>query len=181
MDAYWDSKEPVAIFRGALTGTGQRARFCERRFEHADIRATSSNSYRRRIDPSTLTEMLNQPMSSASREHYMSMNAQQSKFKYSVLLNGHSAADRFARLFNGSQVVFVPKCDAQDVGQTTWFSDLLFPMQHYIPVANDGSDLDAKICWANDNPEATEEIRKHCEGLPLSYDGVKEWWFYACC
>lgn len=181
VDTYWESKEPVAVFRGALTGTGQRARFCAQTFEHADVRATSSNNGRRRVDPNTLQEM--QPASGtlASRQNFLSMNEQQCRYKYGLLLNGHSAADRFARLFNGSQVVFVPQCDASDIGRTTWFSDMLFPMQHYVPVKNDGSDLDSKVRWIEDNPAACADIRKHCEGLPLSYDGVKDWWFYACC
>ena len=181
VDTYWESKEPVAVFRGALTGTGQRARFCAQTFEHADVRATSSNHGRRRVDPNTLQEMQAASGTLASRKNFLSMNEQQCKYKYGLLLNGHSAADRFARLFNGSQVVFVPQCDASDIGRTTWFSDMLFPMQHYVPVKNDGSDLDSKVKWIEDNPAACAEIRKHCEGLPLSYDGVKDWWFYACC
>lgn len=180
VDTYWESKEPIAIFRGSLTGTGQRAFFCTKHFKHADIRATSRNTSRRRVDPGTLQELTQNITCSASKGDYMSMNEQQAKFKYGVLLNGHSAADRFATLFNGSQVIFVPECEASDVGQTTWFSDMLFPMQHYVPVDKLGSDLDAKIAWVEGNAKVSEQIRKHCEGLPLNKEGVKEWWFYAC-
>ena len=154
--------------------------FCEKKFEHADIKATSGNRGRRRIDPQTLQEIRRCCACEASKANFMSMNDQQSNFKYGILLNGHSVADRFARLFNGSQVIFVPACDDNDVGQTTWFSDMLYPMQHFVPVMQDGSDLDSKIQWVNNNPEACERIRQHCASL-LNYEGVKEWWFYACC
>ena len=181
VDTYWESKEPRAIFRGALTGTGQRARFCARPFEHADVRATSRNAGRRHIDPRTRKETPPAACPTASRWQYMSMNAQQGGFKYGILLNGHSAADRFARLFNGSQVVLVPQCDPLDVGNATWFSDMLHPMQHYLPLASDGSDLDAKVEWLNANPKAADAMREHCASLPLHAEGIKDWWFYACC
>ena len=178
VDMYFESKESKAVFRGSLTGTGQRAAWCRRRYKHADVACTSMNVDRRRIDPCTLTEV---PVDvrGVRRAPRMCMNEQQQSYKYAIYLNGHSGPDRAARLFNGSQVVLKPESCAHDLGQDLWFTGLLHPMQHYVKVAMDGSDVDEVIEKLEASSDVAEAITSACGALPLTVEGIKEWWYFA--
>ena len=131
IDMYFQSKESKAVFRGSLTGTGQRAAWCRRQYRNADVACTSLNSTRRRIDPVSLREVI-VDVRGVRKGRRISMNEQQQTYKYAIYLNGHSGPDRAARLFNGSQVVLKPESGIHDLGQELWFSGLLHPMQHYV-------------------------------------------------
>ena len=75
------------------------------------------------LDPRTLRETWLPEVRGASRANFMDMNEQQENHKYALYVNGHSAPDRAARLFNGSQVVFrVRSAPAQSRRQTAWVS-----------------------------------------------------------
>ena len=179
VDMYFESKAPKAIFRGALTGTGQRALFCNTAFKNADVGCTSCNNGRRKLNPMTLHELPPAQLPQRGLVPRMSMNKQQQDYKYSILLNGHSFADRAFRLFNASQIVLMPPCSRHDLGQRAWFSPLLQPHQHYIPIAFDGSDLDAAIDKLERAPLVVENMLDACKQLPLHRDGIQEWWWYA--
>ena len=178
VDMYFESKEPKAVFRGSLTGTGQRAVWCRREYRNADVACTSLNATRRRIDPCTLVETRSD-VRGVRQAPRMSMNEQQQKYKYAIYLNGHSGPDRAARLFNGSQVVLKPRSGAHDIGQDLWFSDMLYPVQHYVEVSHDGSDVDAVIDKLEASPNTTDSLTAACAALPLGIDGIKEWWYFA--
>ena len=107
------------------------------------------------------------------------MNEQQQTYKYAIYLNGHSGPDRAARLFNGSQVVLKPESGIHDLGQELWFSGLLHPMQHYVQVAPDGSDVDQVIDKLEASPDTADALTSACAALPLTIEGIKEWWYFA--
>ena len=113
----------------------------------------------------------------ASRDCFMSMNRQQSEYKMALCINGHSAPDRMYRLFNGSQLVLRPEPAPHDVGQHVWFSPLLRPMLHFIPLRADMADLHDKAQWLMDRPEIQRRMLHACSELPL--DRMKEWWKIA--
>ena len=71
-----------------------------------------------------------------------------SRYKHAIYLTG-TRAQIGQRLFNGSQVVLKPVDGVHDLGQEQWFTPMPHPMQHYVQVAPDGSDVDDVI----DKPE----------------------------
>ena len=176
-DTYWDSKEDMVVFRGSTTGTGQRVHVFTCPSKWLDAKCTGNNR-RRRIDPNTLHETViaNVP---SSRTNYVDMNTQQQTYKYALWVNGHSAPDRAARLFNGSQVVLMAQPAQTDIGAYVWFSPLLQPMLHYVPVEHDLRNLDKKVQWLNDHDAHVKRMLAACSQLPLHMQGIKEWWYYA--
>ena len=166
------------MFRGSLTGSGQRAAWCRREFRNADVACTSLNASRRRIDPVTLHEVAPN-VTGVRKGRRISMNEQQQKYKYAIYLNGHSGPDRAARLFNGSQVVLKPDDGVHDLGQEQWFTPMLHPMQHYVKVARDGSDVDDTIDKLEASPDTIDALVSACAALPLTIQGIKAWWYFA--
>jgi hypothetical protein len=50
-----------------------------------------------------------------------------------------------------------------------WFTDLLIPFVHYIPIKYDLSDLIEKIEWVNENDEMAEKIAVNAYEFSTKY------------
>ena len=177
VDLYWAYKEDMVVFRGSTTGTGQRTMLSKVQCKYADIKFTSCNR-RRKIDPQTHREVPHVPVD-ASRANFMPMNRQQEEYKFSLYINGHSAPDRAARLFNGSQVVIKVDSMPSDIGCELWFTPMLMPFVHYIPVRRDLADLERMAKWIIGDTAAQAQYLSACADLPLGMKCVAEWWSIA--
>lgn len=87
--------------------------------------------------------------------NYMSIN-EQIAYKYQIVLDGNVCTypGYQWRLFSGS-LVFRHQAD-----QIQWFYRGLKSWQHYIPVANNLSDLTKHIQWAKEHDDAAQTIAK---------------------
>lgn len=177
VDVYWPSKEDLVVFRGSTTGTGQRALVFACKSKYLDAKCTSNNR-RRVVDPVSLKELYKHAVQS-SKANFMSMNAQQAEYKMTLCVNGHSAPDRMFRLFNGTQMVLMLRCNRFDLGQEVWFSHMLQPWLHYVPIRHDCEGIDHCVQWLLQNDRVQSRMLKACGELPIGRDAIREWWQWA--
>jgi hypothetical protein len=86
---------------------------------------------------------------------YMSLQDQVSRYKYILHLPGHSFAYRLSyELGSGSVVIMYPS------KYQIWYSHLLCPMQHYVPLAED-EDIFEKIEWCRNHDDLMRTIAEN--------------------
>lgn len=164
----WNAKKATAVFRGSSTGTGVtietnsrlKAAYMssvtepdEDGIPYMDIGITKWNC-RPRIDitnsPYLQTIRVNDmPF---KKKQFMSF-ADQTTYKYIVNIDGHVRAYRLSiELGSGSVVIAVAS------RWTLWFTHMLVPYKHFVPVKEDMSDLLSQIKWCRENDEACRQI-----------------------
>jgi len=181
-DVYWEHKAPIAVFRGSMTGIGtcsrtnQRAYLCSLQNDNLDARLTGSNS-RFKVDPFT------RGIFSAQRDittgGFMDMNEQQENFRYGLCIDGHSAVDRMGGLFNGRQAILKVASPNCALAPHAWLSDFLHAWEHYVPVSANLSDLDASICWLQENDKCAQGMASRCAYMNKHYlcaAAMTDWW-----
>lgn len=174
----WDSKKKQAIFRGSSTGAGFDAHTNKRLMaleisqttNLLDIGITKWNTRPRKYE----TERYLKTIERSAYPQVKTMTPQeQSTYAYVVHIEGHSAAFRLSyELSYGSVLLLV------DSEWKVWFSKLLQPFQHYVPVKADLSDLVSQVQWCIDNDEQCKEIAANALAFYdkyLCYDGVMDY------
>lgn len=78
---------------------------------------------------------------------------EQVKHKYTINVEGNSAAYRFGSLFKMGYCILNVDCKYK-----LWFEQFIEPYVHYVPVKNDLSDLVEKIEWCLNNDNKCEQI-----------------------
>ncbi|MDC3333029.1 glycosyl transferase family 90 [bacterium] len=161
----WHSKKPIAVFRGSSTGLGVTADTNPRLFV-----AKLSRRGRRDRDgfpylDAGITKWNTRPRKSVSAKYFDIVNVgnlpllpplspeQQSEFKYIIHIPGHVCAYRLSRELAYGSVILLVRGEYQ-----LWFSHLILPYVHYVPVKADCSDLMEKIQWCKENDEACKLI-----------------------
>lgn len=177
-DTNWADKKPIAVFRGSSTGCGITVETNARLkvaslsaqgekdgdglpFLDAGItkwnlrpRKVKGNPYLVSLDPRSLNFSLVAPLSAS----------QQSEYKYIINIDGHVSAFRLSlELGTGSVILKVAS------PYKMWFSALLRPNVHYIPVANDLSDLREKIKWCKEHDSECETIARNARSFYQKY------------
>lgn len=77
----------------------------------------------------------------------------QAKYKYLLDTRGNSRSGRLQTLLKLGRVVFIA-----DRPYREWYFDRLRPMEHYVPVKEDMSDLIEKYCYMEQHPELYDKI-----------------------
>lgn len=77
----------------------------------------------------------------------------QAKYKYLLDTRGNSWSGRLQTLLKLGRVVFIA-----DRPYREWYFDRLRPMEHYVPVQEDMSDLIDKFCYMEQHPELYDKI-----------------------
>jgi hypothetical protein len=84
----------------------------------------------------------------------LSMAEQEDLFKYIISVEGHGGwADRLYELLLYDVGLIVQEHPCKE-----WYEEMFFPFQHYIPVANDFSNLLGRIQWAERHPHAVQDM-----------------------
>jgi len=202
----FDSKIPKAVFRGGVTGCGVTPATNQRlnltlsqkfktpeALELLDVGLTSK-SKRTILEPRAPLHPEN-PLDSSWKQTTLSQSflkslhsktldpskitlvpkmskIEQSNYKYVIVIEGNVAAHRLATdmLFN-SVILLV------DSVYNLWFSYLLKPYFHYVPIKADLSDLLQKISWCKSHNEKCKKIASNARELALKivdYTYVKE-------
>ena len=92
--------------------------------------------------------------------------------RYHIAIDGNTLAwsSLFTRLLAGCCVI---KPDNPE-GYRQWYSDMLAPWRHYVPVASDLSDLLEKIAWCRTHVAEAAKIAECGQALALSMDYEQE-------
>lgn len=167
----WNDKIPTAIFRGSSTGFGltendnmrikvammSLARVCDEydTTPYIDAGITSWN-VRPRIQKETgYVDTFDDRILELPLLSYMTLE-EQSRYKYILHIDGHTSAYRLSReLGSGSVILYVQS------RFKLWFFDQLVPYVHYIPVAEDLSDLYKQIQWCRLHDEECQRITQN--------------------
>jgi hypothetical protein len=169
----WKNKSSKAVFRGATTGAGvtpatnQRLNAFEISLEHEnllDVGFTKWNLRPRKLEDSEYLQTI-------ERSDYPVANRlnlqEQSKFKYILNLEGHVAAYRLSYELSSGSVVLLA-----DSKWKMWYSDILKPYVHYVPVKGDLSDLLDVIEWCKTNDSKCKEIATNAREFYDKYLGT---------
>lgn len=160
----WKSKKEVAVFRGSNTGYGclptdnarlklvemGRASPTARRL--LDVGITNWNLRVRKIKGEPYLQFPN--VSGFTLSGRLSYE-QQSDFKYIINVDGHTAAFRLSHLLGLSSCVLLVDGDWK-----LWFSHLLRPYEHFVPIKADLSDLIDQVKWCIRNDSKCELISR---------------------
>jgi len=173
----WGSKKSVCIFRGSATGCGitvennMRLKAADLSVDHGDILDAGITEWNARmkkymglpvdiIDPSTFR---------FKKAGFVS-NYEKSNYKYILNIDGHVSACRLSSELGMNSVVLLV-----DSPYKLWFSHLLVPMVHYVPVKSNLEDLVQKIKWCIANDKKCMKIAGDARKLYETYlgrDGV---------
>lgn len=155
----WEDKIPKAVFRGSATG-------CELGENNPRIKAyLLSKKYPEYLDAGVvsfnrkLKKKIGQPLQiidiKLEKANFMTL-IEKARHKYILNLDGHVAAFRLGHEFSLGSVILIPESKYY-----LWFSYLLKPFEHYIPIKEDLSDLIEKIKWCNENDAKCKQIVKN--------------------
>lgn len=104
----------------------------------------------------------------------LSMAEQAQQFKYVVYVEGACGwADRLKNLLAAGMVVFL-----QETPCTEFFTGLLVPWVHYVPVRNDLGDLVDRVAWAWAHDEAARDIGLNAAEFARTHLSSAAWHAY---
>ena len=163
----WKNKKSVAVFRGSNTGDGVTV--------ETNLRLKLANISYKLEQESNSTPILDAGITkwnSRPRKEYGNCNLtviddksfdfglkekltprEQSNYKYIINVDGHVSAYRLSLELAMYSVIL--KVDSE---WKIWFSHLLKPYKHYVPVKSDLSDLVEQIKWCKKNDKICEQI-----------------------
>jgi glycosyltransferase involved in cell wall biosynthesis len=100
-------------------------------------------------------DRIRSPINAAETMPYNYLTLPQQVRRWSTLIDveGVGYSGRLKILLHSGRPVVI-----QDRPWHEWFWDGLRPMENFIPVSRDLSDLTAQLAWVRDNPEAAAEI-----------------------
>ena len=179
----WSTKISIAVFRGGTTGCGTTIDTNPR----LKIASLASNQNPDNIYLNAgVTNWNLRPRKIQGQEYLQTINIkslgfglvskmspqEQSNYKYIVNIPGHVAAFRLSVELNMGSVVLLV-----DSPWKLWYSHLLIPYKHYVPVKNDLSDIINQIKWCRDNDEKCQEIVVNAKDFFNTYlqkDGIMD-------
>jgi hypothetical protein len=161
----WDSKKPVAFFRGSSTGCGWDAETNMR------LKAVQMSSMHPELIDAKLTKITkNMKVHKTRRAGYVSSKLYKeatpmkferfSDYKYILQIDGNVAAYRLAKTMLFGSVIMIVESD-----YSLWYQPLLEPFVHYVPVKHDLSNLIEMIEWCRLNDKKCEVIAKNGKKL----------------
>lgn len=187
-DEDFKSKQSTAVFRGSSTGDGftmetnQRlkiaylsslnARDPKDNVLYLDCGITKWNSRPKKLSHSSRLHIIDPETLPFSLVEFMPLSEQQ-KFKYIVHIDGHVSAFRLSAMLKLNSVILMVESKWK-----MWFSDLLVPYEHYVPVKSDLSDLYEQIEWCKANDDLCECIAANARDfseLYLEKDGLLDY------
>lgn len=182
----WDSKKEIAFWRGSATGSTSLAR--NQRLQITKI----DNIYRKRniklIDAGIVSwntrdkihfsKLLNRPVltfikiKKLKKEGINLKNRvpmhDQMQYKYILNIDGHSNPNRTSYLLKNNSLILQVESEYV-VGNVTWFTHLIKPYVHYVPIKFDFSNLEHQIEWCKNNDDKCKEIVNNANNLYNTY------------
>lgn len=171
-DIPWDDKKDIAVFRGGSTGCGttindnMRLKVSKMSVDfptYLNAGITNWNVRPRKKRGEKYLSTINPKDLPFDLVPYMSPK-DQTKYKYIIHIQGHVSAFRLSQeLKMGSVILYVEN------PWKIWYTDILEPYVHYVPVKSDLSDLIKQIKWCRNNDEKCREIANNAINFYKSY------------
>lgn len=176
-----EEKIPKAVFRGSSTGKGisidtnprlKIASMQKKYSRYLDVGITKWNCRPRKIMGQKNLQYIdkdNLPFDIVDKLDY----SEQMKYRYIVHIEGHTESYRLSTELNMGSVILMVKSEYQ-----LWYSHLLQPWVHFVPVKSDLSNLIQRIKWCEKNLEKCREIVENSKLFyknNLCKKGVKEY------
>lgn len=177
----WVEKKEIAVFRGATTGCGvtietnQRLKLAYLGTQHKDLLdagVTKFNARPRKLEGSKYLQTIDVKNIGLPIVNFMTPE-EQSTHKYIVHVDGHVAAFRLGlEMSMGSCIL---KADSP---YRMWFSHMIEPWVHYVPVKRDLSDLIERIEWCKKHDSRCKKIAENAKEFYDRYlvrDGILDY------
>ena len=178
-DDSFNNKIPTAVFRGSSTGEGFTIKSNQRLnisylsslqkmdpddgIPYLNCGITKWNTRAKKMCSSPDIQIIDPDSFSFSLVPFMSMDEQR-QFKYIVHIDGHVSAFRLSATLKLNSVVLIVESKWK-----MWYSDLLVPYEHFIPIKSDLSDLYEQIKWCKENNESSEVIANNAREFAENY------------
>jgi hypothetical protein len=177
----WKDKKSIAFFRGSATGSmeikyNQRLQISKLDYEWKttkpnllDAGIVSWNP-RDKIDSKLQVNFINPEVMKKENiylKERVPMN-EQIKYKYIINIDGHSNPNRTSYLLHSGCLILMVE-SKYVIGNICWYTDLLEPYVHYIPVKFDLSDLEDQIKWCIDNDDECCTIVQNANNIYKEY------------
>lgn len=160
----WEGKKPMAVFRGSNTGCGYntnnniRLKLAKLGLDYPLLLDVGITNWNLRIRKNKNSEYLEIPNVDQLELVGKLSPEQQSNYKYLINVDGHVSAFRLSlELSMGCCILMVESVEKWKM----WFSDMLEPYVHYVPIKSDLSDLIDQIKWCKKNDEKCKTIAKN--------------------
>lgn len=154
----WNKKIPKVCFRGGATGCGisketnmrLKAFFIGQKYpSFFDIGITNANSRLKKYSQKEPITFLDKNFTLSSKLN----NYEQSTYKFLLIVEGHVAAFRLSYQMYMNSCILLQNSDYK-----LWYSHLLIPYKHFIPIKKDLSDLVEKTKWCLKNDDQCKKI-----------------------
>ncbi len=185
----WKTKKNIAVFRGSNTGCGYnsdnntRLKLAKLGMKYPQFLDVGITNWNLRIRKNKGSEYLHIPLISSDKPRIPRASGQrpdsvgediwanggielvtklspeeQSDYKYLINVDGHVSAFRLSlELSMGCCILMVESVDKWKM----WFSDMLEPYVHYVPIKADLSDLIDQIQWCRKNDDECKKISEN--------------------
>jgi len=152
----WENRSNQLCWRGGCSGYGDaqaiRVKFVEKIYNYdsnTDVRLSTWWSENKNIPECFFSNRID--------------HTEFFKYKIFFVVDGNVIASNHMYSFaSGSVPMFISKAKC-------WFTDLLIPFVHYIPIKYDLSDLIEKIEWVNENDDLAKKIAENAYKFSITY------------
>jgi hypothetical protein len=157
----WSSKTKLLFFRGKDTGVSDVSKWVS----YPRPRLVVLSTKHPHLIDAKFSELFYMPMLETAKKKgwmgkYISMK-KHPKYRYLMDIDGNCAATpRFPLLLHTNSLVFKSVTDS-----IQWFYGKIKPYQHFVPVAEDLSDLVAQIKWAKTHDRKCKKISENARQL----------------
>ena len=167
----WKKKKDVCIFRGSATGCGitlennMRLKAADLSIDHPDILDAGITKWNGR-----LKKYEGKPMDSIDEKKFrfgiasFITDVEKSGYKYILNIDGHVSACRLSSEFAMNSVILIVESDYK-----LWFSHLLVPNVHYIPVSRNLDNLISQLEWCKKHDKECKSIAKSGQNFYNKY------------
>lgn len=169
----WHDKKECAVFRGSSTGLGTtldtnaRLYIASLSLEYPLLLDAGITKWKARPRTYSNTSFVDtfgiDLINSIPLVKPLSFD-EQKKYKYIIHIDGYVSAFRLSRELASGSVLLIVRSE-----YTLWFSHLLIPYTHYIPLLSDASDCIEKIKWCKNNDETCKLISENATQFAMRY------------
>jgi len=159
-DIPFDHKKNILIWRGATTGYGFENNIPYRPFSRQVLVERYFSHPNQRIDVGYTNLVQGAKNKPRHYKHFMKdfvTTKDMLQYKYILSVEGNDVATNMKWLLYSNSLIFMPKPFME-----SWILESqLIPYYHYIPVANDFSDLQIQLKWCDEHQEQCKTIIKN--------------------
>jgi hypothetical protein len=161
----WETKKPIAVFRGGITGCGtsqktnQRIHLATLKSDLLDVGIVETSSKNLRFDK---IEGLAEVKTSVKKVPKLAMFTEQIKYKFIFHVDGNVLAYRLLTSFLTGSLILRVKSP-----YVHWLDDKFKDGKHYISIAEDLSDVQEKVEWCLKHDKKCKKIAENGRTLAL--------------